>query len=45
MLPCDVIVQEVDAGEIEVAAIDPRTAMKRVGTPALVDLARELADN
>src|SRR6516164_215545 len=44
MLPCNVIVQEVDAGEIEVAAIDPRTAMERVGNPALVDLAREVAD-
>jgi uncharacterized protein (DUF302 family) len=44
MLPCNVIVQEVDAGEIEVAAIDPRTAMERVGNPALTDLAREVAD-
>ena len=44
MLPCNVIVQEVDAGEIEVAAIDPRVAMERVGNPALTDLAREVAD-
>ena len=44
MLPCNVIVQEVDAGEIEVAAIDPRAAMERVGNPALTDLANEVAD-
>jgi uncharacterized protein (DUF302 family) len=41
MLPCNLIVQEIDAGEIEVAAIDPRTAMERVGNPALTDLARD----
>jgi uncharacterized protein (DUF302 family) len=44
MLPCNVIVQELDAGEIEVAAIDPRTAMERMGNPALTDLANEVAD-
>ncbi|MBV8416459.1 MAG: DUF302 domain-containing protein, partial [Verrucomicrobia bacterium] len=44
MLPCNLIVQEIDAGEIEVAAIDPLTAMESVGNPALTDLAREVAD-
>jgi uncharacterized protein (DUF302 family) len=44
MLPCNVIVQEAAAGKIEVAAIDPRTAMERVGNPVLADLAREVAD-
>ena len=44
MLPCNVIVQEAGAGKIEVAAIDPRAAMERVGNPALADLAREVAD-
>jgi uncharacterized protein (DUF302 family) len=44
MLPCNVIVQEVDAGEIEVAAIDPRAAMERVGNPALGSIAAEVAD-
>ena len=44
MLPCNVIVQEIGAGEIEVATIDPRTAMERVGNPALTDLANEVAD-
>jgi uncharacterized protein (DUF302 family) len=44
MLPCNVIVQEAGAGKVEVAAIDPRPAMERVGTPALTDLANEVAD-
>ena len=44
MLPCNVIVQEAGAGKIEVAAIDPRTVMERVGNPALTDLANEVAD-
>ena len=42
--PCNVIVQEAGAGKIEVAAIDPRAAMERVGNPALTDLAREVAE-
>ncbi len=44
MLPCNVIVQEADAGKTEVAAIDPRAAMERVGNPALAELAREVAE-
>jgi uncharacterized protein (DUF302 family) len=44
MLPCNVIVQEVGAGEIEVASIDPRAAMDRVGNPALADVTHEVAD-
>jgi uncharacterized protein (DUF302 family) len=44
MLPCNVIVQEAGAGKVEVAAIDPRTAMERVGNPALTDLANGVAD-
>ena len=43
MLPCNVIVQEAGARKIEVAAIDPRAAMERVGNPALTDLANEVA--
>jgi uncharacterized protein (DUF302 family) len=44
MLPCNVIVQVVGAGKIEVASIDPRAAMDRVGNPALADVAHEVAD-
>ena len=35
MLPCNVIVQERAEGGVELAAIDPRAAMQRVGNPAL----------
>jgi uncharacterized protein (DUF302 family) len=44
MLPCNVIVQEAGVGKVEVASIDPRAAMERVGNPALADLAGEVAD-
>jgi uncharacterized protein (DUF302 family) len=44
MLPCNVIVQEAGAGKIEVASIDPRAAMDRVGNPALADVARQVAE-
>jgi uncharacterized protein (DUF302 family) len=44
MLPCNVIVQQAGAGKTEVAAIDPRAAMERVGNPALAELAREVAE-
>jgi uncharacterized protein (DUF302 family) len=43
MLPCNVIVQERAAGETEIAAIDPRAAMERVGNPALAEIAEEVA--
>jgi uncharacterized protein (DUF302 family) len=43
MLPCNVIVQDAGAGKIEVAAIDPRAAMERIGNPALSKLAGEVA--
>ena len=43
MLPCNVVVQEKDGGEVDVAAIDPRVAMKAVGNPALAEIAEEVA--
>jgi uncharacterized protein (DUF302 family) len=43
MLPCNVIVQEADAGRTEIAAIDPRAAMERVGNPALAEIAKDVA--
>ena len=39
MLPCNVVVQEVDGGKTEVAAIDPRAAMEWAGNPALAEMA------
>ena len=39
MLPCNVIVQDVGNGQVEVAAIDPAASMERVGKPELTELA------
>jgi uncharacterized protein (DUF302 family) len=39
MLPCNVIVQCYDNGEVEVSSIDPATAMASVGNPALAVVA------
>ena len=35
MLPCNVIVQEISKGEVEVAAIDPVASMQAIDNPAL----------
>ncbi len=40
MLPCNVIVQEIAEGKIEVAAIDPIASMQAIKNPDL----REIAD-
>ena len=39
MLPCNVIVQEIDEGRVEVAAINPVASMQAVANPALKDVA------
>ena len=39
MLPCNVIVQELAPGEVEVAAVDPLESMKAIDSPALGDVA------
>lgn len=40
MLPCNVVVQELEGGGIEVSAVDPVASMRAVGNPALLDIAR-----
>ena len=35
MLPCNVIVQEVAPGQVEVAAVDPVASMQAIGNPEL----------
>lgn len=40
MLPCNVIVQELASGQVEVAAIDPVASMAAIDNPALLDKAR-----
>jgi uncharacterized protein (DUF302 family) len=42
MLPCNVIVQEIEGGGVEVAAIDPMASMQAVANPALKDVAEEV---
>jgi uncharacterized protein (DUF302 family) len=40
MLPCNVIVQEIEPDKIEVAAIDPMASMQAVENPALGGVAQ-----
>jgi uncharacterized protein (DUF302 family) len=42
MLPCNVIVQEIDDGKIEVAAIDPIMSMQAIKNPDLHDVAGQV---
>jgi uncharacterized protein (DUF302 family) len=42
MLPCNVIVQELAPGKVEVAAVDPIASMRAVDNPKLADIAKEI---
>jgi len=42
MLPCSVIVQEAEAGKIEVAAIDPMASMQAAQNPDLQGVAEQV---
>ena len=42
MLPCNVIVQEIGEGTVEVAAIDPIASMQAVDNPTLAPIANEV---
>ena len=44
MLPCNVIVQELAPGRVEVAAIDPVASMAAIENPALIENARIVRD-
>ena len=44
MLPCNVIVQRFDHGEVEVSSIDPATTMQSVGNPGLEGVAAKVRD-
>jgi uncharacterized protein (DUF302 family) len=44
MLPCNVIVQRFDNGEVEVSSIDPATAMQSVGNARLEGVAGKVRD-
>ena len=42
MLPCNVVVQEIGAGKVEVAAIDPVASMMAIENPRLKEAAGEV---
>ncbi|HKJ40753.1 MAG TPA: DUF302 domain-containing protein [Sunxiuqinia sp.] len=42
MLPCNVIVQELDNGQVEVAAVDPKASMMAVENSGLAQIAGEI---
>ena len=42
MLPCNIIILENDAGEIEVAAIDPIASMQAIANPKLQGIAENV---
>lgn len=44
MLPCNVIVQQHDGGEVEVAAVDPVASMQAVANPQLTAVAEKVRD-
>jgi len=44
MLPCNVIVQQVDAETVEIAAIDPLASMAAVKNDTLMDVAGQVRD-
>ena len=44
MLPCNVVVQELDNGAVEVAAIDPVASMQAIDNPRLKEAAAQVAE-
>ncbi|MCP9199695.1 DUF302 domain-containing protein [Gramella sp. GC03-9] len=44
MLPCNVIVQETDAGKVEIAAVNPLASMQAIKNPELEQIANEIAN-
>jgi uncharacterized protein (DUF302 family) len=44
MLPCNVVVQDIGGGRIEVAAIDPVASMQAIENPRLKAAAEEVRD-
>jgi uncharacterized protein (DUF302 family) len=44
MLPCNVVVQDVGAGEVEVSAVDPVASMAAVKNPKLEPIASEVRE-
>lgn len=44
MLPCNVVVQEISQGSVEVSAVDPVASMMAIANPKLPTIAGEVRD-
>ncbi len=44
MLPCNVIVQEKEAGQVEVSAVDPAASMQAIENEELAGIAKEIRE-
>lgn len=44
MLPCNVIIQEHESGEVEVSAVNPMASMQAVENASLADIASKVND-
>ncbi len=44
MLPCNVIIQQKTASEVEVAAINPEATMSAIGNSKLLPIAKEVSE-
>ena len=44
MLPCNVIIQQKSATEVEISTIDPETTMSAIGNQALLPVAGEVSE-
>lgn len=44
MLPCNVILQELENGQVEIAAIDPVSTMEPIKNNALLEIASEVKE-
>ena len=44
MLPCNVIVQEIGDGRVEVSAVDPAASMQAVDNPHLASIAADVRE-
>lgn len=42
MLPCNVVVQEIAGGRVEVSAVDPMASMQAIENPALAEIAEKV---
>ena len=44
MLPCNVVVQDIGGGKVEIAAVDPVASMTSIDNPRLKQLAAEVRE-